>query len=785
MRERPARRFDAVARRLVRVVGPRGGVLALLMSMAIAVAIGSSTAAHSGSADPLVSVIVQFDSPPLARYTGEVAGLAATSPAVTGERRMEARSGAAQAYAAFLQRRERDFASALSTAMPGARVVHRFRSVIGGASLLVPRSQVGRLASLPGVTTVYPDPRRELQTDRSPSFIRATELWWIVGGPSTAGEGVVVGVIDSGIWPEHPSYSDPDLSGKHYRRPPGSWTGDACEFGSAVPGDEPFTCNSKLIGARRLMATYDAAVGLLPTEFPSARDDNGHGTHTSSTAAGNRGVNASIFGVRRGVVSGIAPRAHVAAYKACGDEGCFTSDLVAAINQAVEDGVDVINYSIGSTVPGDPYTDADSLAFLDAYAAGVFVAVSAGNSGPDPNTIGSPANAPWVTSVAASTSDRAFRSAVRLRGSDGATLALTGMTITRGIGTRPVVRGQDFGDVFCENPFPAGTFSGQIVACQRGGAGARVSKSFNVAAGGAGGMLLYNVLPQDVLTDNHFVPSVHLDQAAGASLLGFLAAHPGVTGSFTAGAAAGRQGDVMAFFSSRGGPDQGLLTIKPDVAAPGLQILAGNTPLPATLEGGLPGQLFQAIAGTSMSSPHVAGLGALLTQLHPAWTPGRIRSALMTSAVQGVLKETGVGPANPFDTGSGRADGRSWKTVLTLDASAQSFFDHASDPWNINLPSLYLPALTGSVTVARTLHSDLLLASQWRIEGVGAPGLSVSASPGVVTVPAQGDATVQIRVDASTAPPGVHFGAITLRRLFLGRFPTGESLRLPVAVAKP
>src|SRR5262249_14247557 len=159
--------------------------------------------------------------------------------------------------------------------------------------------------------SVEPDILQKIDTDTSPTFIGATTVWGNLGGQESAGEGVIVGVLDTGIWPEHPSYSDPDPSGKPYPAPPPPLSGTRqCEFNTDGNPGPAFSCNNKLIGADRFMATYDALIGLIPGEFTSARDDNGHGTHTSSTAAGNGGVHASIFGVDRGVVSGIAPRAH-------------------------------------------------------------------------------------------------------------------------------------------------------------------------------------------------------------------------------------------------------------------------------------------------------------------------------------------------------------------------------------------------------------------------------------------------------------------------------------------
>jgi subtilisin family serine protease len=168
-----------------------------------------------------------------------------------------------------------------------------------------------------------------------------------------------------------------------YPAPPGGPY--SCNFGSPVPGDVPFTCNNKLIGAYRFMATYDLFNTLLPGEFPSARDDNGHGTHTTATAAGNGNVAANILGTDLGVISGLAPRAHILTYKICGDIGCYSSDAVAAIEQAISDGVDVINFAMSGG--SNPYSDIVELAFLRAYEEGMFVAAGAGNDGPALDTV--------------------------------------------------------------------------------------------------------------------------------------------------------------------------------------------------------------------------------------------------------------------------------------------------------------------------------------------------------------------------------------------------------------
>jgi subtilisin family serine protease len=711
----------------------------------------------SANKSGMVSVIVKLQVASLAGYSGGIAGLRATNPTVTGASKLDPTALDSQRYLAFVDKQIDGFAAGAQKAIRGATVTQKFDMVLGGIAMQVPQDQVAMLRTLPGVTEVYPDSLLQLDTDRSPQFIGAPKLWQALGGQGSAGEGVIVGVLDTGIWPEHPSYSDPDPLGKPYPAPPPPISGTrACQFsGGANPGPA-FTCNNKLIGARRFMATYDAQVGLLPGEFTTARDDNGHGTHTSSTAAGNRGVAASIFGVPRGTVSGIAPRAHVIMYKVCGDQGCFNSDSVAAVQRAILDGVNVINFSISGG--NDPYADPVELAFLDAYNAGVFVAASAGNAGPTAETVAH--RGPWVTTVGASTTDRSFKNTVNVTASGGATLTLTGVSLTAGISTpTPVVSAADApaNDPFCASGTPDGAFTGKIVICERGAGIGRIQKGFNVMQRGAVGMILYNNAANvtDQETDNHYLPASHIQFADGQALLTFLASHTGVMATLTAGVASTQQGDVMASFSSRGGPGQTLGVSKPDVTAPGVQILAGNTPAPATGAEGPAGQLFQAIAGTSMSSPHVAGSAALIKDLHPTWTPGQIKSALMTTAtIKHVVEEDGVTPITPFDAGSGRID-LNWAgdPGVTFDASGADYLAFKNQLYRANYPSLYIPSMPGAVTVQRTLHSVLTSSATWQLKVKTTKDLKIT-TPSTVTVPAGGNGTFDIALDARDVPLG-------------------------------
>ncbi len=708
------------------------------------------------SGSGMVSVIVKLDESPLATYQGGINNLAPTDPRVTGAKRLDVTTNASRAYLNYLKGKQDAFEASAKSAIPQSVFKNRYDVVLGGISMLVPADQLKTLTTLPDVQAVYPDQLEKLETDNSPQFIGAPTVWNALGGQESAGEGVIIGVLDTGIWPEHPSFSDPDPSGKPYA-PLASWHGTVCDFsGGSNPGPA-FTCNNKLVGAARFMATYDAVIGP-EAGYTSARDADGHGTHTSSTAGGNAGVQASIFGIPRGIVSGIAPRARIAMYKVCGVQGCFQSDSAAAVEQAIIDGVNVINFSISGGA--NPYSDPVELAFLDAYEAGVFVAASAGNSGPTADTTDH--RGPWTTTVAASTQNRAFEDTVTVTANGGASMSLTGTSLTAGVGPLPLVVASDppYSNAMCLAPAAAGIFTGKIVVCERGTNG-RAEKGFNVLQGGAAGMILYNQAANvtDLETDNHYLPASHIQFSQGETLLTFISSHTGVMATLTQGVKAPAQGDIMASFSSRGGPNQSLGVSKPDITAPGVQVLAGASPAHLTpAQGGVAlgpeGELFQAIAGTSMSSPHIAGSGALLKALHPDWTPGQIKSALMTTAWTQVVKEDGVTPANAFDDGSGRVNlNVAGDPGLTFDVSAADYIAHASDLWNVNYPSLYIPAMPGVITVQRTAHSTLPVATPWQLQVKGATDFTVSVPLNLV-VPAGGDAAFNITIDARNVPIG-------------------------------
>jgi subtilisin family serine protease len=703
-----------------------------------------------------VNVVVKLDYDATASYTGDIAGLEATSPSVTGDE-LTGESAPEVAYEEYTKGLEDEFTAELAAAVPAAQVGRSLQRVYGGVAVRLPADQAARLLSLSNVAAVQVDQLNKPQTDSSTSFIGAPTIWAQNGGQALSGQGVIFGDLDTGVWPEHPSFADNPALGS----PPAAPSGDprVCDFGDnpLTPAADVFACNSKLIGGQPFIDTYNAVIGgeVYPD---SARDSDGHGTHTTSTAAGGIVESAPIFGVERGPISGVAPGAWVIEYKVCGLLGCFGSDSAAAVEQAILDGVDVINFSISGGV--SPYSDPVELAFLDAYEAGILVATSAGNEGPGAGTTNH--LGPWTLTVAASTQTREFQSTLTV--TDGVdTATFVGSSITAGVASpTPIVLAQNIPgyDVFCSTALAPGAAAGQIVACQRGGGIGRVQKGFNVNAGDAEGMILYNLPLQDTETDNHFLPAVHL--ADGTDFLAFIAAHPTASGSFTDGVAGVGQGDVMAGFSSRGPGGQFL---KPDVTAPGVQILAGHTPTPDNVDVGPAGEYFQAIAGTSMSSPHAAGAAILLKSLHPDWTPGAIKSALMTTATTAVVKEDLVTPADPFDLGAGRIDlTKAGAVGLVLDESALDMFTLGQDPvtaLDVNTPSVNAPTMPGTVTLTRTLTNVTGRDIEFKVSTTAPADSSITVSPDEGKVRAGGTRDIEITIKSS-APEGQYFGQINI-----------------------
>jgi subtilisin family serine protease len=736
-------------------------ILVLMAIVAMVVPVSAAPAAKD-------TYVVIMAADPAIAYEGGVEGMPATKPGKGGK--INPNSAHVKKYEKFLEKEHNKALEAVGVS-PDAKI-HDYTVSLNGFAVQLTEAQVDKMAKQPGVAMVLKDQMRYKTTDNSPSFLGLTDP----GGAWEKyynGENVVVGIVDSGIWPEHPSFAD---DGSYAPLP--DYAGLTCDFGNTAhnPDDAPFTCNNKLLGAYQMLDTYRLYY-LDPDEFDSARDDDGHGSHTASTAAGNAGVEASIYGVPRGTISGIAPRARIIAYKGLGNLGGFTSDLAAAIDQAVADGVDVINYSIGGGAGGP---GADEIAFLFAADAGVHVATSAGNSGPGAATLGNPGTMPWMTTVGASTQNRTFQGSAS--SSDG--WEFFGASITAGTDELPLVDAADYGNELC-GPDVAftGDISGKIVLCLRG-AYNRVDKSRAVFESGGAGTILYNANDaQTENTDNHWTPTVHINNTDGLVIKDYIAATAEPVAQINGGQWTEIPAPWMAAFSSRGPNPVAADIIKPDITAPGVNILAAASPFPDP--GFLPGELFQSIGGTSMSSPHVAGAFALLDQVHPDWSPAMAKSALMTTAYQDVMKEDGMTAADPFDFGAGHLNvggqaikGSAFEPGLVYDAG---LFEYAAftcgmdwgvftpgscvflesigvplEPYNLNVPSIGIGELPGSLTVQRTVTS-VAKEKGWReyYVSVDAPdGYSVTVEPSMLRLKSGDSATYYVTITNESAPAG-------------------------------
>ncbi|MDX2418251.1 MAG: S8 family serine peptidase [Xanthomonadales bacterium] len=706
--------------------------------------------------------IVQMKDSPVIAYEGNVKGFKATKPGKG--KKLNRNSAHVKKYSGFLERKQNRVAKSV-----GAERVYNYLYAINGFAARMTAADAEKLKANPDVLKVWKDEIRQLQTDTSPTYIGITEAGqaWSKG---FTGENVVIGIIDSGIWPEHPSFADVKTPKKGNKGPYKAYgplddfAPSGCDFGNtdANPADAPFSCNNKLLAARCYNLGFSDAFDATnpcggngfftaPWEFQSGRDADGHGSHTASTAGGNNGVPAYIDGEYQGDISGVAPRARLATYKVCWtgnpdtgtNDGCASSDSAAAIDQAVADGVDVINFSIGG--PSNSFAAPDDVAFLFAADAGVFVATSNGNSGPDAGTVGTPSGVPWITAVGATNDDGVFYSDVDvnspssiagsyggIEGSSDVSFADTGLI------TADVEHAS--GDHLACSSINA--MPGKIALVSRGTC-TFSAKYNNAAAAGAIAIIVY--------TDDRGVGGM---DAPGTSIPGvMIAREDGLLIAGESGANATLGGEVLAdnriaSFSSRGPNNGALDIIKPDVSAPGVRILAAVSPW------GAGGEEFGNYGGTSMASPHVAGSFAMLKQAHPDWTPAMARSALMTTARNGLKKSFGDELADPFDVGAGEIlpsnafdPGLAYDAGLfeyaafTCENNAQIFTQGTCDflaslgiPMDgsdLNLPSIGIGELVGVQTITRTVTAvyNNNGKKNFKVSVDAPPGIDVSVSP--------------------------------------------------------
>ncbi|KAF5202203.1 Subtilisin-like protease SBT1.3 [Thalictrum thalictroides] len=587
---------------------------------------------------------------------------------------------------------------------PLERIIYSYGTAFHGFAARLSDNEAEKLQEELGVVAVLPDIVYKLHTTRSPEFLGiqpddSTSVW----SERQSDHDVIVGVLDTGIWPESESFNDTGMTPV-----PAHWKG-TCEVGR---GFTKRHCNRKIIGARIFYHGYEASMGRINEreEYKSPRDQDGHGTHTAATVAGIPVEGANLLGYAQGTARGMAPKARVAAYKVCWVGGCFSSDILSAVDRAVADGVNVLSISLGGAASS--YSrDSLAIAAFGAMENGVFVSCSAGNGGPDPISLMN--TSPWITTVGASTMDRDFPSTVKL----GNGRTLSGVSLYRGrmkLSTR-----RQYGLVYMgsnsSNPDPNslcldGTLNpaivtGKIVICDRG-ISPRVQKGQVVKDAGGIGMILVNTAAngEELVADCHLLPAVAVGAMAGKEIKQYALAksHPSGTLAFLGTKLGIQPSPVVAAFSSRGPNFLTLEVLKPDVIAPGVNILAAWTGKigPSGLETDRRRVRFNILSGTSMSCPHVSGVAALLKARHPEWSPAAIKSALMTTAYVHdntfhPLKDASTNaPSNPFDHGAGHINpSRALNPGLLYDLSAQDYFEFLCTQ---NLTPLQLKAFTKS-----------------------------------------------------------------------------------------
>ncbi|KAJ1379189.1 Peptidase S8/S53 domain [Sesbania bispinosa] len=496
-------------------------------------------------------------------------------------------------------------------------VLHHYKRSFGGFVVELTEEEAERMAGLDGVVSVFPNEKKQLLTTRS---------WDFIGFPLQAQRAatesnVIIGLLDSGIWPESESFND-----KGFSPPPSKWKG-TCQTTN-------FTCNNKIIGAKY----YRADGSFSDEDLKSPRDSDGHGTHTASTAAGNPVSTASMLGLAQGTARGGAISARIAVYKVCWFDGCFDADILAAFDDAIADGVDIISVSIGGFTDSNYFKDVLGIGAFHAVRSGILTVTSAGNGGPRPSSLSN--FTPWSISVGASTIDRKFVTKVEL----GDNRTYEGISVNsfdlKGelypiiyAGDAPNTKGGYDGSTsrFCfDDTLDENLVKGKIVLCDIR------SKAAGPFYAGAVGALIQGQTSRD-LTPSLPLAGSYLDLHDGLSVYDYINSTrtPNAT-IFKSDEIKDTLAPVVPSFSSRGPnivtPD----ILKPDLVAPGVAILASWSPIspPSDIEGDNRTLQFNIISGTSMACPHVSGAAAYIKSFHPTWSPAAIRSALMTTAKQ-------------------------------------------------------------------------------------------------------------------------------------------------------
>ncbi|CAN1781465.1 Subtilisin-like protease SBT5.3, partial [Linum perenne] len=640
-------------------------------------------------------------------------------------------------------------------------IFYSYTRHINGFAANLDEQVAAEIAKHPKVVSVFLNRGRKLHTTHSWTFLGVEESGLVRSGSiwkkARFGEDVIIGNLDTGVWPESKSFSDQGLGPI-----PSKWKG-ICQNHR----DSRFRCNRKLIGARYFNKGYESVAGKLKSPFFSPRDQEGHGSHTLSTAAGNFVPGASVFGFGNGTAKGGSPKARVATYRVCyppvnGSE-CFDADIVAAFDAAIADGVDVLSVSLGGE-PTELFNDSVALGSFHAIRHGISVICSAGNSGPSDSTVSNVA--PWEITVAASTTDREFPSYVvlgnRMRFK---IVSQSSNKVPDGFFSFLVVVYICCSLLCMPGSLDRKKVKGKILVCLRG-ITARVDKGEQATLAGAVGMVLVNdfTTGNEVIADAHVLPASHVNYPTGLQIFDYITSTKKPTAYITPSETqiGKSRAPSMAAFSSKGPNRITPEILKPDITAPGVSVIAAYTEEQGPTNAAFDKRRvqFNSVSGTSMSCPHVSGVVGLLRTLYPHWSPAAIKSAIMTTAntksnnMKPILNASNT-KANPFNYGAGHIrPNKAMDPGLIYDLTVKDYLNFLcalgynenqissfsqDDSYkcpsqhinlsNFNYPSISIPNFNGSMTITRTVR-NVGPPATYKARTKKPTGISVSVEPG-------------------------------------------------------
>ncbi|XP_059435306.1 subtilisin-like protease SBT3.6 isoform X3 [Corylus avellana] len=662
-------------------------------------------------------------------------------------------------------------------------MVYCYKHGFSGFAAKLTETQAQMISESPTVVQVIPNRFYKLQTTRSWDYLQlSSHSPKNLLHKSKMGDSVIIGLLDTGIWPEAEVFRDEGLGPV-----PTRWRG-VCESGELFNARK--ACNRKLIGARYFIKGLLAESGqpYNTTEYKdylSPRDSSGHGTATSTIACGFFVANVSYKGLGIGTVRGGAPLARLAMYKVCWKlygGVCATADILKAFDKAIHDGVDVLSLSIAPDIP--LFSDVDarsgiSIGAFHAMAKGISVVCSAGNAGPSAQTIQN--TAPWVLTVAASTADRSFPTPITL-GNNWTTMGQAMFTGEK-MGFINLVY-HDVSEVlsprYCESLSPSDTWSARtVVLCFTSDSdeSAVEAAALSVKEIGCLGLIIAKNPSRSLYSCDDDFPCVQVSYEIGTQILYYIRStrNPQVRIRPTKTHVGRPVSTNVAYFSSRGPSSIAPAILKPDVAAPGVHILSAVPPLN-------PAIAFDFESGTSMAAPHVSGIVALLKSLHSDWSPAAIQSAIVTTEGEPIKL------ADPFDYGGGIVDANGaadpglvydmgtadyiqylcamgYKNSAISQLIEHPTFCPIKQPsiLDINLPSITIPALRNSTTLTRTITNVGAVNSRY-VAVVEPPlGITIAVKPHMLTFNSV-IKTISFTVTVSSShkvTTGYSFGSLT------------------------